>query len=111
MEINGAKDILQTSNLTDQEGLQRMLHSKTIDEKAKIGEVSRQFEAVMLRQVLEKSLEPMFEGIMDENGSAFSMARYFWTDSLADEITKGGGLGMSTVLQAQLGKHSNGKSE
>ena len=66
---------------------------------AKVGEVSRQFEAILLRQFLSESMKPLLEG-----GPSGQVYGYLLTDTLADSLSKGGGMGLSSVLQAQLGK-------
>ena len=66
-------------------------------EKAKLHEASRQFEAIMLRQVLGESMKPLLQG-----GPSGQVYGYLMTDTLADSLSKGGGLGLSSVIQAQL---------
>lgn len=65
---------------------------------AGIEEASRQFEAIMLRQFLGESMKPLL------NAPGMQVYGYLVTDSLADSLSKGGGLGLSSILQAQLGK-------
>ncbi len=65
----------------------------------KLGEASQQFEAILLRQFLGESMKGLLEG-----GSGGQMYGYMLTDTLADSLSKGGGLGLSSVIQAQLGK-------
>lgn len=65
----------------------------------KSGEVSRQFEAILLRQVLSESMKPLLEG-----GPSGQVYGYLLTDSLADTMSKGGGMGLAHILQAQLTK-------
>ena len=60
-------------------------------------EVARQFEAILVRQFLTESMRPLLEG--QKTGQVYG---YLLTDALADSITKGGGLGIRSVLEAQL---------
>ena len=60
--------------------------------------VSQQFESILLRQFLSESMKSLLE-----NGPSGQVYGYMLTDSLADSISKGGGLGLCSVLQAQLG--------
>ena len=64
-----------------------------------LGEASQQFEAILLRQFLGESMKSLLEG-----GQAGQVYGYMLTDSLAESLSKGGGLGLSSVIQAQLGK-------
>ncbi|MDD5349007.1 MAG: hypothetical protein PHQ12_02230 [Chthoniobacteraceae bacterium] len=66
-------------------------------EPEKTAEAARQFEAILVRQFLGESMKPLLDG-----GPAGKVYGYLLTDSLADTITKGGGMGISHILQAQL---------
>jgi len=63
----------------------------------KTAEVSRQFESILMRQFLSESMKPLLEG-----GPSGQVYGYLVTDSLAETMSKGGGLGLSHILQAQL---------
>jgi len=65
----------------------------------KTGEVSRQFEAILMRQILSESMKPLLQG-----GASGQVYGYLVTDTLADSMSKGGGLGLANILQAQLTK-------
>ena len=60
--------------------------------------VSQQFESILLRQFLSESMKSLLE-----DGPSGQVYGYMVTDSLADSISKGGGLGLCSILQAQLG--------
>jgi len=59
---------------------------------------SQQFESILLRQFLSESMKSLLE-----NGPSGQVYGYMLTDSLADSISKGGGLGLCSILQTQLG--------
>lgn len=59
---------------------------------------SQQFESILVRQFLTESMGPLLEG-----GASGEVFGYLLTDSLANSISQGGGLGVSSVIQAQLG--------
>ena len=67
---------------------------------AKLTKVSRQFESILVRQFLGESMKPLLE-----DGPSGQVYGYLLTDSLANSISDGGGLGLANVIQAQLGKH------
>ena len=60
-----------------------------------------QFESILLRQFLSESMKPLLEG-----GPAGQVYGYLLTDSLAGSIASAGGLGLCSILQAQLGNES-----
>jgi Rod binding domain-containing protein len=57
-----------------------------------------QFEAILLRQFLSESMKPLLQ-----EGPAGQVYGYLLTDSLAASVASGGGLGLCSILQAQLG--------
>ncbi len=61
------------------------------------GEVARQFEAILVRQMLSESMKSLVEG--SEGQHAYG---YFIAEALSDGITRGGGLGLRSVLESQL---------
>jgi Rod binding domain-containing protein len=71
-------------------------------EEAKIDEVSRQFEAVILRNFLKDSLKPVFQTYLNKENSQNSIYRYHLVDSLAESMSEGQALGISNILQMQL---------
>ena len=76
-------------------------------------EVSTQFEALLLRQYLKDALKPVFGGgFLEETGGAHDMYRYFFTDAIAEGVARGGGFGLSDVLQQQIMQFSeNGNDQ
>ncbi len=71
-------------------------HSKDAD----LTKASQQFESILLRQFLSESMKSLLSG-----GEAGQVYGYMLTDSLANSLSEGGGMGLSSVLQAQLGGH------
>lgn len=70
---------------------------KSVDGKVSTAEAARQFEAIMLRQLLDESLGKVFS-----KGAGGHIYGYMITDALADGISKGGGLGLARVIESQL---------
>lgn len=64
-----------------------------------IAKAARQFEAVLVRQLLAPAIEPLFAGEGVSGGGVYG---YMLTDTLATAITEGGGLGLSGLLQHQF---------
>jgi len=69
-------------------------------------EVARQFEAILVRQILSESMKSLLE-----NGKDGQVYGYFVTEALADGITKGGGLGLRSVLETQLRQSAAPRSD
>ncbi len=60
-------------------------------------EVARQFEAILVRQMLSESMKSVLE-----HGKDGQVYGYYISEALADGITKGGGLGLRPILESQL---------
>ncbi len=69
-----------------------------------VKKAAQQFEAILMRQLLAPAIEPMMNGSLGGAGSGGGGGVYGFmlTDVLANSISQGGGLGLSTVIQSQL---------
>jgi Rod binding domain-containing protein len=91
--------------------LEKLASSKEIPQQAKIAEVSRQFEAVLLRQILGQAQKPMFKSsLFPAGGATNAIYQDMVTQQLADRISQGGTFGFAKVLEKQLTVESGGKS-
>lgn len=61
--------------------------------------VATQFEAIMLRQFLSESVGKMMGGEESAQGSVYG---YMLTDSMAQTMAAGGGLGLAKIIEQQL---------
>ena len=82
--------------------LDRVAASTQISEKEKIGEVSRAFEAVLLRQILSESQRPMSKSNLVGNSTTDGIYRDLVTSQLADNISKSGSFGLAKSLAGEL---------
>ena len=62
--------------------------------------VAGQFEAILLRQFLTDSVGSMMGG--DKGSAQGSIYGYILTDTLAQTMSAGGGLGMAKMIERQL---------
>ena len=76
--------------------------NKNITEQQKIGEASRQFEAIMLRQILSEAQKPVITSEFTDNSTAAGIYQDFTTNALADSMSKAGTLGLAKVFEQQL---------
>jgi Rod binding domain-containing protein len=60
-------------------------------------EAARQFEGILLRQFLSESMKPLLQG-----GPGGQVYGYLLTESLSSSLVKGGGLGLTSIIQAQF---------
>ena len=64
--------------------------------------VSSQFEAILLRQFLQDSVGSMMGGGGDNGGGGGGVYSYMLTDTLADKLSQGRGMGIAPMLAKQL---------
>ncbi|MFT3783256.1 MAG: rod-binding protein [Nibricoccus sp.] len=68
-----------------------------------IKKAASQFEAIILRQLLAPSIEPVMSGGLGGTSSAGSgIYGYMLTDTLANSLSQAGGLGLGRMLEKQL---------
>jgi Rod binding domain-containing protein len=82
--------------------LDKLAANQSISEKDKIAEVSRQFESVLLRQILAQAQKPLFDAPLAGSGSSSAIYQDMITQELADRISRGGSFGFANVLEKQL---------
>jgi Rod binding domain-containing protein len=67
---------------------------------------AKQFEAIILRQLLAPAIEPLMSGGMiggqSSGGGGGGVYSYLLTDVMANNLSQGGGLGLSQMLEKQL---------
>lgn len=71
-----------------------------LPENEQVKAAAGQFEAILVRQFLEKSVGNLLGGGSDGPGA--NVYGYLLTDTLATQLTAGGGLGLSQILERQL---------
>ena len=83
--------------------LERLANSTQVEDREKIAEVSRQFEAVLLRQILAQAQKPLFNTTLaGGGGSTRAIYQDMVTQQLADRISHGGTFGFGKVLEKEL---------
>lgn len=84
--------------------LQNLAANPNVTEHEKIQEAGRQFEAVLLRQILSEAQKPTFKSKYNDDSMAGSVYRDMSTQQLADKMSRGGGLGLAQELKNELAK-------
>ena len=82
--------------------IENLAGNKNLSEQQKVGEVSRQFEAVMLRQILNDATKKMFAGEDGEQSASNGIYQDMITNTLADSISRSGAFGLARSLSKQL---------
>lgn len=82
--------------------LEKLAGNKSLSEAEKVTEVSRQFESVLLRQILGQARKPVFKSKFNEESMSSGIYHDMVTSQLADGISRSGSFGLARSLQAQL---------
>ena len=86
--------------------LDRLAASSQVPETEKVAEVSRAFEAVLLRQILSESQRPVFKSEYVGNSTTDGIYRDLIVNQMAEDISKSGGLGLGQSLARELQRQS-----
>jgi Rod binding domain-containing protein len=73
-----------------------------LSETQKIQEVSRQFEAVLLRQILTEAQKPMLQSKGDADRSSDGFYRDLVIEQLAGQISRSNAMGVGAKLAQEL---------
>lgn len=86
--------------------LERLNGNARLTESEKIAEASRQFEALLLRQILVETQKPLLNSKTADHSTASSIYRDMISNQLADCISKSGAVGLANSLEQQLGRQA-----
>jgi flagellar protein FlgJ len=98
MQISAIQPKIDASHLD----LESLAGNKALTEDQKIGEASRQFEAVLLRQFLTESQKTVIKSEFTDDSTASGIYQDFITNQLADSLSRGSGIGLAKSFQRQL---------
>jgi flagellar protein FlgJ len=98
MEIPALQRQVQAAGLP----MERLAGNTHLSEARKVAEVSRQFEAVLLRQILAEARKNLFAPALSPRSVAGDIYQDMITNQLADGISRSGGFGLARSLEAQL---------
>lgn len=82
--------------------LDKLADNAQISQSDKVAEVSRQFEAVLLRHILGEAQKTVFKSTMNPKSTTTAVYQDMVTNQLADQISHSGGLGLGRSLEQQL---------
>lgn len=82
--------------------IEKLAGNSRVSEQHKVDEVSREFEAVMLRQILTDATKKMFTSDEEPESSSDGIYKDMITNTLADSISRSGEFGLARSLAKQL---------
>ena len=90
--------------------LEKLATSKALTEEQKTSEMTRQFEAMLMRQILTEAQKPMFKSSLSSGGGV-STAIYqdLMVTQLADKISSSRTVGLAQELEKQVSRQTHPK--
>lgn len=82
--------------------IESLAKNKQIPEQEKIAELCRQFEAVLLRQILQDSQKTVIRSDLLHESSTQGIYRDMANSQLAEKLSHGGGLGLAATLEKEM---------
>lgn len=82
--------------------LESLANNQALTQDQKIGEASRQFEAVLLRQFLSEAQKPVISSEFTDDSSTAGIYQDMVTNQLADLLSRHGGIGLAKTFERQL---------
>ena len=83
---------------------ERLAGNSQLTEEQKLGEAARQFEAILLRQILEGAQKPVIRSAYSDDSTAASIYHDLVTYQIADSVSKSGTVGLAKSLEHQLAR-------
>ena len=99
MDISGIQRTVKASDLS----LDHLATNRNVPEGDKVKEVSRQFEAVLLRQILTQANKPMLGSPLIKSSTTSAIYQDMITNQLAEQVSRSGSFGLAKSLSHQLG--------
>lgn len=81
--------------------LEQLAANPNVPESEKVGEACRQFEAVLLRQMLQEARKPVLDPKAD-NSTTQGIYNDMINNQLADSISRSGEVGLAKSLREQV---------
>lgn len=103
MEIGALGHKLDISKIP----LEKLSGNPNISEEEKTAEVSRQFEAVLMRQILQEGQKSVFKSTIIKESFANGIYQDMVTEKIADSISRSESLGLAQSFKPQLARQAN----
>src|SRR3954469_23079317 len=87
--------------------LEKLATSKALSEEQKTSEMTRQFEAVLLRQILNEAQKTIFKSKYAETGVSSAIYQDLMVNQLADKISSSRTVGLAQELDKQVSRQSD----
>jgi len=83
---------------------ERLAGNQQLTQSEKVGEASRQFESILLKQILDSAQKTVIKSKYSDTSTSASIYHDMVTNQLADSISKSGALGLAKSFDQQLNR-------
>jgi Rod binding domain-containing protein len=90
------------SNAAADVPIEQLAGNKALTQQQKVAEVARQFESILLKQILSETQKTVIPSEYTDDSTAAGIYQDMVTNQLADGISKSGTLGLAQTLERQL---------
>lgn len=98
MEISSLQRPIKAADLP----FDTMARSTKVPEQEKVKEMSRQFEAIMLRQILQEAQKSVIKSTCHKDTAVSGIYQDMVVNRMADDMSKSGGFGLAHTLETQM---------
>lgn len=100
MELTALQPRVDATNLP----LDRLADNRQLSEAQKVAEAGRQFEAILMRQILGEAMKPVFKSEFTGQSAQAGIYQDLVVNQLAENLTRSGGLGLASSLNHELAR-------
>jgi Rod binding domain-containing protein len=87
--------------------IEDLVGNKHLTQQQKIHEASRQFEAIMLQQIMSEMQKPVITSEFTDDSTASGIYQDYMTNALAQSMSKTDSLGFAKIFEEQLSPHTS----
>jgi Rod binding domain-containing protein len=107
MEITALTRAVSASDVPPE----RLAANPNLSDQQKVAELSRQFESMLLRQILQNARKTVIESDLEEKSVANDIYDDMVTSQLAEAMSKSGSFGLARALEKDLTRQLVRRSE
>jgi Rod binding domain-containing protein len=101
MTIPPVQSPVDTSNVP----VEQLAGNKHLTQQQKIHEASREFEVIMLQQILSEMQKPVITSEFTDSSTAGDIYQSYATNAIAESMSKSGSFGFAKIFEQQLTPH------
>jgi flagellar protein FlgJ len=98
MEISPLQPHVKASEIP----FEQLAANPNVSQEEKVKEAARQFEAVLLRQILSEARKPVIKSSEDDDSNENDIYNDMINNQMADSISRSGAFGLAKSLESQL---------